>query len=103
MNRALAWAAPTGSTVPVESVLSCVVYSAATGEIQHTHIVVTLEGGRTPNEDAMAREAVQSYIRSVAGADPDLHVLHVTPDALDPSVGYRVDHASGKLVPKFGA
>ncbi len=99
MNAAGQWT-PNGSTAAVESVKSCVVYSATTGEIHHTHVVVTLEGGHAPNEDAMAKEAVQSYIRQVAGPDPDLHVLHVAPDAFDPSVGYRVDHAAGKLILK---
>lgn len=43
MNTAASWT-PTGSTVPVESVKSCVAYNAITGEIHHTHIVVTLDG-----------------------------------------------------------
>lgn len=89
---------PFGSTVSVESVKSCVVYSADTGEIHHTHLVVTLEGGRTPDQDEVAQDAMRSYTSQAKATSGELHVLHVAPDDMEPGTRYRVDHANRSLI-----
>jgi len=43
-----------GAVAVITSERLCVVYERSSGEIVHTHRVVTLEGGREPSEHEMA-------------------------------------------------
>ena len=82
-----------------------VVYEPGTGEIQHTHRVVTLEGGSEPSDEQDADRAI-----SLARARPEIanlqlknlefEVLNVPVDALEPGHRYRVDHQNKSLVPR---
>jgi hypothetical protein len=87
-----------GSTIPIHSMKACVLYEGASGRIHHIHSVMTLVGGREPSEREMADDA-HGARRGVpnAFAGP-LEVLHVSRDAIEPGVRYRVDTAKRALV-----
>jgi hypothetical protein len=92
------WAAGTfGAAAAVSSGRLCLVYDATSGEILHTHRVVTLEGGTEPSDDEIARYAVLLAQRR-AGADQRLEALHVERGALEPGRRYRVDYMNKALV-----
>ena len=86
-----------GEAVAVSSERLCVVYERSSGEIVHTHRVVTLEGGREPDEDEMAAYAVSLASRR-RGSEDGLETLHVASDALQPGRRYRVEHEHKRLV-----
>lgn len=87
-----------GSTTPIHSRKSCVIYDAASGRIHHLHNVVTFVGGREPSEDQIAADAlrvVASLSKPPAG---DLHVLHIADGDMERDKKYRVDVQKRVLV-----
>lgn len=88
-----------GEVAAVASERLCVVYDTATGEICHTHRVVTLEEGQEPSEEQIAQDAILMAQRQMDSAPaPGLSVLHVEPDALKPGRRYSVDQQTKVLV-----
>jgi hypothetical protein len=101
-----------GSTdYAVRSVKACVVFDSATGEVQHVHQVVTMEGAEeTPDDDVMlralslARERLESGIalpgeQAVRAVEGKLEALQVDPSQLDIARPHRVDLQTRSLVP----
>ena len=89
----------TGSTLPIQSLKSCVLYDE-TGRIHLQHAVMTLQGGYEPTEEEMANEA-RRVLRRSSHSVPEpkaLHVLHVPHGALQPGKEYRVDPTRRKLL-----
>ena len=86
-----------GVAVAVISERLCVVYERSSGEIVHTHRVVTLEGGHEPSDDEMAAYAVSLASRR-RGSTERLETLHVASDALQPGRRYRIEHEHKRLV-----
>lgn len=84
-----------GDTSVVVSERLCVVYDTASGEIVHTHRVVTLEGGQEPSADEIAADAV-SLASDRRGSGDGLDALHASHDALQPGRRYRVE--AGRIV-----
>ena len=73
----------------------CVLFDES-GEIVHTHEVITLPGGRrVPQDEVEARaiERAKKRGRDVAG----LHVLHVPPEKIVAGQRYTVDPATREL------
>jgi hypothetical protein len=87
-----------GATVPVKSIKACVVYDAASGRIHHHHSVLTLEGGREPDVQEIAADALGAAGRRRGAPGGSLEVLHIAHDAMDPGKRYRVDVVAKKLV-----
>jgi hypothetical protein len=101
-----------GSTeYAVRSVKACVVFDSASGEIQHTHQVVTIEGAEETSDDevtrralSLARERLESGIplpgeQAVRAVEGELEALQVDPSQLDVARPQRVDLATRSLVP----
>jgi hypothetical protein len=88
----------TGSTVPVQSIKTCVVYDATSGQIHHHHSVLTLVGGRELTEEEIAKDALQVLSNRREPPSGKLHVLHVPHAALEPGKRYRVDHSKQTLI-----
>jgi hypothetical protein len=88
-----------GSTVPVQSIKACVVYNSGSGEIHHQHRVLTLVGGREPEEREMAEHALRAVrnrrLNPLAG---NFSVLHVAPGSLETHKKYRVNVDKKTLV-----
>lgn len=89
---------PAGATVPVKSVKACVVYDAASGRIYHHHRVLTLEGGREPDEKEIAQDARDAAARRHAPPGGGFEVLHIHHEAIEPGKRYRVNAAAKALV-----
>jgi len=89
-----------GRTDPVVSDRVCVVYDPTSGEIHHTHRVVTLEGGTEPSEKEIGDLAL-SLARSNREIETrTLEVLHVAGDALEPGRAYTVEPKTKSLIVK---
>ena len=86
-----------GTATAVSSERLCLVYDPVSGEILHTHRVVTFEGGTEPSEDEIAHSAILLAQRR-AGAGQRLEALHVERGALEPGRRYRVDHTRKALI-----
>jgi hypothetical protein len=87
-----------GSTYAVHSIKACVVYDEASGQIQHHHSVVTLVGGKEPEEHEIARDALAAHNNQRSRAALKMRVLHVAPDALKSGQRYRVHHGQQALI-----
>jgi hypothetical protein len=87
-----------GATVPVKSRRACVVYDAASGRIHHYHKVVTLVGGREPDESEVAADALRALRSRREPPKGKLGVLHVAHDIMDAHKNYRVDLKKKSLV-----
>jgi hypothetical protein len=76
--------------VEVESESTCVLYDPRTGQVMHSHQVLTLKGGERPSEkdvEFRARAAARA-----AGRDlPELHTLHVVGRPMREPGDYVVD------------
>jgi hypothetical protein len=88
-----------GSTMPVHTIKTYVVYDEASGRIYHHHSVLTLVGGREPSEEEMSNDALRALRHQQTATAPKLQVLRVAHDALQPGQRYRVNHAARALVP----
>jgi hypothetical protein len=88
-----------GGTVPVKSSRACVVYDADTGHVHHIHQVVTLEGGREPNESEIEAHAMALARRKERRAGR-FKALHLAADAVRPHQLYTVDLKTRALVVK---
>jgi hypothetical protein len=107
-----AFSGTAGSTdYAIRSVKACVVFDSATGEIQHIHEVVTMEGSEETSDDevmrralSLARERLESGtalpgeqgVRAMRG---ELEALQVDPSQLAVARPYRVDVQTKSLVP----
>ena len=87
-----------GSTLPVHSIKTVVVYDEASGHIHHHHSVMTLLGGRESSDEEMAQDAMRALAQQQRAITPKLQVLHVAPGTLAPGKQYRVNHASRTLI-----
>jgi len=81
----------TGSTLPIQSIKSCVVYDAESGRIFHHHRVLTLMGGREPGQEEIARDALHAARNRRNPPRGSLQVLQVHHEAMEPGRRYRVD------------
>ncbi len=72
-------------------------YDVATGEIRHTHRVVTFEGGTDPSEEQIAEQAIALARKRIASG-PVLAALHVEPHEYKLGSRYAVDHERKALV-----
>jgi hypothetical protein len=101
-----------GSTdYAIRSVKACVVFDSVTGEIQHIHEVVTMEGAEETSDDEVMRRALllarerlasgtalpgEQAARAVEG---ELEVLQVDPSQLEVARPYYVDVQTRSLAP----
>jgi hypothetical protein len=82
--------------VTVETQKICVLYDPMEGRVVHTHMVVSLPGGRAFSDDEVEARARERA--SDAGLDVDgLRALKVAADAYDNSEVYVVDTATAQL------
>jgi hypothetical protein len=99
----------------VRSVKACVVFDTASGEIQHVHQVVTMEGAEETSDDEVKRRALlfarqrlesgtalpgEQAVRAVQG---ELEAVEVDPSQLEVARPQRVDPGTRSLVPVDGA
>jgi hypothetical protein len=89
---------PVGSTLPVHSIRTCIVYDSANGSIRHQHHVLTLAGGTEPTDDQVAKDALLAAASTGKPSVSTLQVLHVAPDAVVAGSKYRIDLATKSLV-----
>ena len=87
-----------GSGMTVRSKKACVVYDAQSGQVCHVHRVVTFEGGREPNENAIAADALLAFHGAHPGRHGAFETLHVDDAAVEPGKKYRVDVGKKALV-----
>jgi len=87
-----------GSTVLVRSIKACVVYDSGSGEIHHQHRVLTLVGGREPEEREKAEHALRAVRNRRNPPARNFSVLHVAPDSLETHKKYRVNVDKKTLV-----
>jgi hypothetical protein len=87
---------------PVEevesTVVACVVYDAETGEIIHTHQIVTLPGANPPTEEELKAEAIELASKITDRSPSDIAILPVKEEELEPGVEYKVDVKNGVLI-----
>ncbi len=79
-----------GATVPVHSMKACVVYDRASGRIHHHHKVMTLVGGREPDEAKIAADALAAARLRPDPPAGELAVLHIVHDAIEAGKRYWV-------------
>lgn len=95
----------------VRSVKASVVFDTASGEIQHVHQVVTMEGAEETSDDEVMRRAL-SFARqrlesgtalpgeqAVIPLDGELEALQVDPSQVEVARPQRVDLQTRSLVP----
>lgn len=85
-------------TVEVEHESMVVLYDPNTGRVVHQHQVVTMKGGRHPDEKTMEKDAMEQLAHIQPGVAAKLSVLHVDPRTLKPGVLHKVDTAKHALV-----
>jgi hypothetical protein len=87
---------------PVEKVesttVACVVYDVETGEIIHTHQIVTLPGANPPTEEELKAEAIELASKITDRSPSDIGILPVEQEELEAGVEYKVDVKKGILI-----
>lgn len=88
---------PTEPETPIESDTTCVLFEPQSGEIRHTHRVVTLRGGRRPDEAEIESRARERFVEAVKDA-PEVKALLVDSGALDAPGLLSVEITTGAIV-----
>jgi hypothetical protein len=73
-------------------------YDPQTGDIVHTHQVVSTAGGAHPDRDELEAEAAEQASRARNSSVETLAFLHVDPHKIDLDAYYTVDVKSRSLV-----
>lgn len=83
--------------IPVEADRTCVLFGPNTGQIRHTHRVITLRGGTRP-DDPTVESAAREHLQLSGGDAQGLRALIVDSGGLDSPAIFSVDVTTGELV-----
>jgi hypothetical protein len=85
-------------SLEVERESGVVIYDTTTGEIVHRHDVVTMKGGKHPDEQTLEKDAHAQFSLAQPGRKGETAVLHINPRMLKPKTLYKVDVKNRALV-----
>ena len=75
-----------------------VLYEAETGQIVHTHRVVTFEDGEIPERSKLERQALEQLRLAQPRVTKRPEFLHVAPNSMKADTLYKVDRRRKVLV-----
>ncbi len=86
------------SSIEIEKESVVVLYEARMGNVLHVHHVVTVKGGKHPDDETIERDARAMLTAIQPKVLKDVLSLHVPPDSLQPGHFFKVDPEKRTLI-----
>jgi hypothetical protein len=86
------------ASVEIAKESSLILFDPRSGDIVHVHHVVTLEGGKHPDDTAIERDAREMLAAIQPQFAKDVLSMHVPPDTFTPGRCFKVDPENRNLV-----